>query len=126
MGAWLLLAALTLGLWVGVAPPAQDAMPVWVVELDERRPVPIASTDLTLTVLKVWEAVPGCLGGPMGCPGWVRLQVARSGETAEVHLALWRTAAQPQPGLVQARRFGYRLTLMALHGTWVTLRVERD
>lgn len=126
MGAWLLLAALMLGLWAGVEPPAQDATPAWVVELDEGRPVPVAGTDLTLTVLKVWEAAPGCLGGPVGCSGRVRLRVARSGEIAEVLLALRPTPAQPQQELAQARRFGYRLMLTALHGTRVTLRVERN
>jgi len=67
----------------------------------------------------------GCLGGPVGCPDHVELEVMRGEESQQIRLYVAHTEAQRTQEIQQANVFGHHITLTALHGQQVTLRIEQ-
>jgi len=99
---------------------------VLAVTLTEEQTVDVHGTDLTIAVRRVRDFTSqGCLGGPVGCPDHVELEVLRGGEKQQVFLHVAHTEAQRAQGIQQTSVFGYQIALTALHGRSVTLRIEK-
>jgi len=99
---------------------------VLAVTLTEEQKVDVRGTDLTIAVRRVRDFTSqGCLGGPVGCPDHVELEVMRGGESQQISLYVAHTEAQRIQGIQQASVFGYHIALTALHGRQVTLSIEK-
>ena len=87
----------------------------------------ITGTDLMIAVRTVRDfTAEGCIGGPVGCPDHVELEVTHGKASQPVTLYVAHTQFQREQGIDQAHVFGYTITLTALHRQYVTLRVERN
>ena len=99
---------------------------VLAVTLTEGQTVDVSGTDLTIVLRQVRDfTLQGCLGGPVGCPDHVELEVMRGRESQLIRLYVSHTEAQRTQGLQQASVFGYHIALTALHGRQVTLSLEK-
>jgi hypothetical protein len=108
------------------APGQKATSQVLAVTLTEEQKVDVHSTDLTIVVRRVTDFTSqGCLGGPVGCPDHVELDVMRGEESQQIVLYLAHTEAQRTQGIHQASVFGYHIALTALHGRQVTLSIEK-
>jgi hypothetical protein len=100
---------------------------VLAVTLTEEQTVDVPGTDLTIAVRRVRDFTSqGCLGGPVGCPDHVELEVMRGEESQPIRLYVAHTEAQRTLGIQQASVFGYHIALTALHGRQVTLSIEKE
>jgi hypothetical protein len=100
---------------------------VFTVTLTEDQQVDVRGTDLTIAVRRVRDFTSqGCLGGPVGCPDHVALEVRRRGESQQISLYVTQTEAQRTQGLQQTSVFGYHIALTALHGRQVTLSIAKQ
>jgi hypothetical protein len=108
-------------------PPVMKATaPVLAATLTEGQTVDVPGTDLTIAVRRVKDFTSqGCLGGPVGCPDHVELEVTRGGESQQICLHVAHTEAQRTQGIQQVNVFGYHIALTALHGRSVTLSIEK-
>jgi hypothetical protein len=99
---------------------------VLVVTLTEGQTVDVPGTDLTIAVRRVTDFTSqGCLGGPVGCPDQVEMEVMRGEESQPIRLYVAHTEAQRTQGIQQASVFGYHIALTALYGQQVTLSIEK-
>jgi hypothetical protein len=102
------------------------AAQVLVVTLTEGQTVDVPGTDLTIAVRRVTDFTSqGCLGGPVGCPDQVEMEVRRGEESQPIRLYVAHTEAQRTQGIQQASVFGYHIALTALHGQQVTLSIAQ-
>jgi len=93
----------------------------------EGQRVDVPGTELTVAVKAVKDFTSeGCLGGPVGCRDHAEMEVTRGGDSQAVVLYVPRTDAERTRGVAEARVFGYRLILTALHGKRITLSVEKE
>lgn len=87
----------------------------------------ISGTDLTIKVRGVVDYTSrGCLGGAVGCPDHVQLQVALGKESKDITLYFAHTGVQREQGINRADIFGHSITLVALQGKEVTLSIEKS
>ena len=99
---------------------------VFALNLTEGELAHIAGTDFTIAVRTVRDfTAEGCLGGPVGCPDHVALEVTHGKASQQVILYVPHTQFQREQGVHQAHVFRYTITLTALHRQQVTLRVDR-
>lgn len=100
---------------------------VTTVAPTEGQQVDVPGTELTVAVKAVRDFTSeGCLGGPVGCRDHAEVEVTRGGNSQAVVLYVARTDAERTRGVEQARVFGYRIVLTALHGKRITLSVEKE
>lgn len=86
----------------------------------------IPGTDLTIDVRRVRDFTSeGCLGGPVGCPDQVELEVTQGKESRQFILYVAQTPFQREQGVNQTKVFGYKITLSGLHGKQIALNMER-
>ena len=105
----------------------QATAQVLAVTLIEEQKVDVHGTDLTIAVRRVRDFTSqGCLGGPVGCPDHVELEVTHGGESQQLSLYVAHTEAQRTQGLQQISVFGYHIALTAIHGRQVTLSIEKE
>src|SRR5262249_38156904 len=106
--------------------PMQATAQVLAVTLTEEQTVDVHGTDLTIAVRRVRDFTSqGCLGGPVGCPDHVELEVTHRGESQQLSLYVAHTEAQRTQGSQQISVFGYHIALTAPHGRQVTLSIEK-
>ena len=81
-------------------------------------------TDLTITVRSVRDSTPqGCLGGPIGCPDNVQLEITRSNLSQQVSLFAAHTEIQRDQGVNRTEVFGHEITLVTLKNKQVVLDI---
>src|SRR5260370_33409844 len=83
--------------------------------LAERQTAQVPGTDLTITVRSLRDSTPqGCLGGPIGCPDNVQLEITRSNLSQQVTLFAAHTEIQRDQGVNRTEVFGHEITLVTL------------
>ena len=102
-------------------PRAPESKPLAEVELAPGESRALADLGLSLKLISVQEADERCLGGPMGCPLRVRLEVKKGEETETVTVV-----GRPVPARSPRRgteSFGYRIGLSGRTDRGVRLAV---
>src|SRR6266571_7411057 len=88
----------------------------FALHLTEGQLAHLAGTDFAIAVRTVRDfTAEGCLGGPVGCPDHVVLEVTQGKASQQVMLSVPHTQFQREQGVHQAHVFGYTMTLTALH-----------
>jgi len=96
------------------------------LSLNEGQIATVSGTDLTIEVKKVVDFTStGCLGGPVGCPDHVQLQVTLGKESKEIVLHIAHTGVQREQRINRADIFGYRIDLIALKDKQGILSIEK-
>lgn len=96
------------------------------LSLQEEQRAKVSGTDLIIEVKQVVDYTSrGCLGGPVGCPDHVQLQVTLGKESKEIVLHIAHTGVQKEQGINRADIFGSTISLITLRGKEVTLSVEK-
>lgn len=96
------------------------------LSLKEAQITKVSGTDLTVEVKKVVDYTSwGCLGGPVGCPDHVQMQVTLGKESREITLHIAHTGVQKEQGINRADIFGYTIALMAIREKQVILTIEK-
>jgi hypothetical protein len=87
----------------------------------------VPEMDLTIEVREVRDFTSeGCLGGPVGCPDHVKLELAHRSERQQVILYVAHTQFQREQGIHQARIFGSAIALTGLRGQQITLSIQKN
>jgi hypothetical protein len=92
--------------------------------LEEGQTAQVPGTDLTITVRSVRDSTSqGCLGGPIGCPDNVQLEITRSNLNQQVTLSAVHTEIQRDQGVNRTEVFGHEITLVTLKNKQVVLDI---
>jgi hypothetical protein len=99
----------------------------FALTLKEGQITKVPEMDLTIEVREVRDFTSeGCLGGPVGCPDHVKLELTQRSERQQVILYVAHTQFQREQGVHQARVFGSAIALTALRGQQITLSIEKN
>jgi hypothetical protein len=94
--------------------------------LSQGQSTEIPGIDLKVEAIQVRDLTSqGCMGGPIGCPDSVELNVARATQSEQVALQVAHTEAQKAQRINQANAFGYRITLKDLQHGLAILLIDR-
>ena len=119
--------ALALLGWLGCTailaqPPGREAKQL---NLKEGETAAVPGTDLTIEARKVSDFTSqGCLGGPIGCPDQVQLEITRGKESKTIVLYVAHSQSQREQGVNEADIFGYKVLLTTLKGKQITLIIK--
>ncbi len=103
-----------------------DAKQTLKLKLREGQIARVPGTDLNIEVKKVRDFTSeGCLGGPVGCPDQVELEVTEGKESRQFILYVAQTPFQREQGVNQTNVFGYQITVSGVHGKQIALNIER-
>ncbi len=92
--------------------------------LAEGQTVPVAGTDLTITVGSVRDLTSrGCLGGPIGCADTVQLEISRGNQSQQITLSAAHTETQREQGINRTAVFGHEVNLVAVKNNQVVLDI---
>jgi hypothetical protein len=95
-----------------------------LISLAEAQTAQVPGTGLTITVESVRDSTSqGCLGGPIGCPDNVQLQITRGNLRQQVTLSAAHTEGQRDQGVNRTKVFGHEITLVTLQNKQVVLDV---
>jgi hypothetical protein len=103
----------------------KQSLPALVlISLAEGQTAQVPGTGLTITVESVRDSTSqGCLGGPIGCPDNVQLQITRGDVRQQVTLSAAHTEVQRNQEVNRTKVFDYNITLVTLKNTQVVLDV---
>jgi hypothetical protein len=96
-----------------------------LVLLAEGQTVQVTGTDLTITARSAGDFTSeGCLGGPIGCPDNVQLEITRSNLSRQIILSAAHTKIQRDQGVNRTKVFGHEITLISLKNKQIILNVD--
>jgi hypothetical protein len=99
----------------------------FALTLKEGQIAKVPEMDLTIEVREVRDFTSqGCLGGPVGCPDHVQLELVHGSERQQVILYVAHAQFQREQGVHHARIFGFVIALTALRGQQITLSIEKN
>ena len=103
----------------------KQSLPVLLlVLLAEGQTAQVTGTGLTITVESVRDSTSqGCLGGPIGCPDNVQLQITRGNVRQQVTLSAAHTEVQRNQEVNRTKVFDYNITLVTLNNKQVIIDV---
>jgi hypothetical protein len=94
------------------------------LDLKQGQKVQVQGTDLVLTVQAVKDlAAKGCLGGPVGCPGEVRVLIAKGSETKQ--FTLHHGLRAKDRGKSEVKLFNYVIRLTAIQNQQAIVTLTR-
>jgi hypothetical protein len=97
------------------------------LNLKEGETAAVSGTDLTVDVKRVIDFTSqGCLGGPIGCPDQVQLEITRGKESKKIVLYVAHSQSQREQGINEADIFGYKILLTTLKGKQITLNIRAN
>jgi hypothetical protein len=95
-----------------------------LLSLAEGQTAQVPGTGLTITAESVRDSTSqGCLGGPIGCPDNVQLQITRGNLRQQVTLSAAHTEIQRNQEVNRTKVFDHNITLITLKNKRVVLDV---